>query len=63
MRARGFLRLKTQRDGSGGAPTTGPRTSSSAVSARALMRLAVNQFESGTSSMVLRFCARVPDGL
>src|SRR5262245_28054433 len=57
-----FSLKMTHREGSGGAPTLGPRTTSSIVSALVPMRL-VNQLESGTSSMVLTFCARSPEGL
>ena len=57
-----FSLKMTQRDGSGGAPTLGPRTISSIVSALVPTRL-VNQLESGSSSIVLTFCARRPEGL
>ena len=57
-----FSRISTQFDGSGGAPTFGPRTSSSFVIGLVPMRL-VNQLESGTSSIVLMFFARRPLGL
>ncbi len=43
--------------GAGPGPASGPRTTSSAVTAREKMRF-VNQFESGTSSMVLMLRAR-----
>jgi hypothetical protein len=56
-----FCRQMVQCDGSGGAPTFGPRTTSSTVSGRLTIRF-VNQLESGTSSMVLMFCARMPAG-
>jgi hypothetical protein len=52
----------TQREGSGGAPMIGPRTSWSIVRFDVPIRL-LNQLESGTSSIVLRFFARSPDGL
>src|SRR5262245_48414427 len=54
-----FSLNSTHFDGSGGAPTCGPRVISSAEIGRAPMRL-VNQFESGTSPIVLMFCARKP---
>jgi hypothetical protein len=57
-----FCLKMTHFDGSGGAPRFGPRTSSSMLTVRAPTRL-VNQLESGTSSIVLMFCARNPDGL
>src|SRR6185436_7971698 len=56
-----FSFVRIQRDGSGGSPRFGPRAISSAETVVAPIRF-VNQFESGTSSMVLMFCARVPDG-
>src|SRR5688500_17496163 len=56
-----FSRISTHFDGSGGAPTFGPRASSSALIGREPIRL-VNQLESGTSSMVLMFFARNPVG-
>src|SRR6185503_21227792 len=56
-----FSLNNTHFDGSGGAPTTGPRLISSAVIGRVPMRL-VNQLESGTSSIVLTFWARTPAG-
>src|SRR5690349_15561601 len=57
-----FSRTSTHFDGSGGRPTIGPRVNSSTVSERVPMRL-VNQLESGTSSIVLMSCARLPDGV
>ena len=57
-----FSLMSTQRDGSGGAPRLGPRTISSTVTVVVPIRF-VNQLESGTSSIVLMFFARVPDGL
>ena len=56
-----FSRITIHFDGSGGAPTFGPRVMSSVVIGRVPMRL-VNQLESGTSSMVLMFFARRPHG-
>ena len=46
-----------QGPGAGPLPVIGPRDTSSGVTARVRMRL-VNQFESGTSSIVLTFLAR-----
>ena len=43
--------------GAGPVPVSGPRDSSSRVRGRARIRF-VNQLESGTSSIVLMFCAR-----
>ena len=57
-----FSRMTVQRSAAGGGPRLVPRSSSSTGSAFAPMRL-VNQLESGTSSMVLMFWARVFDGL
>src|SRR5262245_37514030 len=56
-----FSRITTHFDGSGGAPTFVPRTSSSIVKGLLPTRF-VNQLESGTSSIVLRFLARRPLG-
>ena len=55
-----FSRMITHFSGAGGGPTLGPRSSCS--SGTALTMRLVNQLESGTSSMVLMFCARVFDG-
>jgi hypothetical protein len=57
-----FSLVSTHRDGSGGVPTLGPRVSCSGVIGVVPIRL-VNQFESGTSSMVLISLARNPDGV
>ena len=56
-----FSRVSIHFDGSGGAPTLAPRIICSGVIAVVPIRL-VNQFESGTSSIVLMFFARRPDG-
>src|SRR5262245_31152682 len=55
-----FSRVSVHREASGGWPLMGPVASSAAVSVRVPTRL-VNQLESGTSSTVLMFFARVPD--
>ena len=57
-----FSRMSTHRDGSGGTPTLAPRSISAALRGVVPIRF-VNQLESGTSSIVLTFCARRPDGL
>ena len=57
-----FSRISTHFEGSGGAPMMGPRAICSTDTGTVPMRL-VNQLESGTSSMVLTFWARRPDGL
>ena len=49
--------ITVQLPGAGPVPDAGPLTSSSIVTDTAPSRF-VNQFESGTSSIVLRFCAR-----
>ena len=54
--------MTVQRSAAGGGPRLVPLNKSSTDSALAPMRL-VNQLESGTSSMVLMFWARVLDGL
>src|SRR5262245_40084856 len=54
-----FSRMSVHLDGSGGAPTFGPRVSASTVMGVVPIRF-VNQLESGTSSMVLMFFARIP---
>ena len=51
----------THFSGAGGAPVSGPRTIRSGVTSTVPIRF-VNQPESGTSSIVLTFCARVFDG-
>ena len=52
-----FRETTLQVPGAGPLPVSGPRATSSGVRARARMRL-VNQFESGTSSIVLTLRAR-----
>ena len=52
----------THFSGAGGRPVLGPRRISSIDSSRVPMRF-VNQLESGTSSIVLIFCARVFEGV
>ena len=56
-----FSRVRVHFAGAGAGPATGPRTTSSTVSARLPMRF-VNHPESGTSSIVLTFPARMPAG-
>ena len=51
--------MTTHFDGSGGLPTLAARISSAFAIGRVAMRF-VNQLESGTSSIVLMFRARVP---
>src|SRR5215203_5105461 len=56
-----FSRMIVQDEGSGGGPLLGPLINSSLFRVRVPMRL-VNQLESGTSSTVLAFSARMPAG-
>src|SRR6476660_124740 len=57
-----FSRTITHFSGAGGRPMTGPCASWAAVTSVEPIRF-VNQLESGTSSIVLMFRARVFDGL
>ena len=58
-----FSLITVHFDGSGGAPTIGPRRQLLGRDRGSVPIRFVNQLESGSSSIVLRFCARLPEGL